>query len=122
MSNATLDQTTEQFESLFFAPARTYATLTLDYTEKLMAAQFEAAKAYSDVGLSQARAALDIKDAEGLRSYVEGQQKVAQDISERLKDDAEKVAALNQEFVQKSQKLAEDNLKAASKSTAKAAK
>ncbi|EPC00993.1 hypothetical protein L861_10500 [Litchfieldella anticariensis FP35 = DSM 16096] len=119
MSNATLDQATQQFESLFFAPARSYAALSLDYTEKLLAAQFDAVKAYSDVSLSQARAALDIKDAEGLRSYVEGQQKAAQDLSERLKDDAEKVVAMNQEFVQKSQKLAEDNLKAASKSTTK---
>lgn len=119
MSNATLDQATQQFESLFFAPARSYAALSLDYTEKLLAAQFDAVKAYSDVSLSQARAALDIKDAEGLRSYVEGQQKVAQDLGERLKDDAEKVVAMNQEFVQKSQKLAEDNLKAASKSTTK---
>lgn len=122
MSNATFDQATQQFESLFFAPARTYAALTLDYTEKLVAAQFDAAKAYSDAGLSQARAVLDVKDAEGLRAYAEGQQKTAKELTERLKNDAEKVVAMNQEFVQQSQKLAEDNLKAASKATAKSAK
>lgn len=122
MSNATFDQATQQFESLFFAPARAYAALTLDYTEKLVAAQFDAAKAYSDAGLSQARAVLDVKDAEGLRAYAEGQQKTAKELTERLKDDAEKVVAMNQEFVQQSQKLAEDNLKAASKATAKSAK
>lgn len=122
MSNATFDQATQQFESLFFAPARAYAALTLDYTEKLVAAQFDAAKTYSDAGLSQARAVLDVKDAEGLRAYAEGQQKTAKELTERLKNDAEKVVAMNQEFVQQSQKLAEDNLKAASKATAKSAK
>lgn len=122
MSNVNFDQANQQFESLFVSPARTYAALTLDYAEKLMSAQYDAAKAYAEVGMSQARAALDIRDAEGLRSYVEGQQKVARDVSERLKNDTEKVVSLNQEFVQQSQKLAEDNLKSVSKTTAKASK
>lgn len=122
MSNATIDQASQQFESVFFGPARAYAALTLDYTEKLLTTQYEAVKAYSDISLNQARAALDIKDAEGLRTYVEGQQKVAKDLSERVKGDAEKVVALNQEFVQKGQKLAEENIQTASKAASKAAK
>lgn len=121
MSNATIDQATQQFESVLFAPARAYAALTIDYTEKLLTTQYEAVKAYSDLSLQQARAILDVKDAEGLRSYVEGQQKVAKELSERAKGDVEKVVALNQEFVQKGQKLAEENLQAASKATSKAA-
>lgn len=123
MTNATIDQATQQVESLFIAPARSYAALTLDYSEKLMATQYDTAKAYAEIGLNQVRAALDIKDAEGLRSYVEGQQQAAKDFSERLKSDTEKVVSLNQEFVQQSQKLAEDNMKSASKATtAKATK
>ncbi|WP_148252934.1 phasin family protein [Aidingimonas lacisalsi] len=122
MSNATIDQATQQFESLFFGPARAYAALTIDYTEKLLSAQYEAAKAYSDIGLGQARAALDVKDAESLRSYVEEQQKVAKDVGERLKSDTEKVVAMNQDFVQQGQKLTEDNVKTASKSASKATK
>ncbi|QJQ95887.1 MULTISPECIES: phasin family protein [Halomonadaceae] len=121
MSNAT-DQATKQFESMFFGPARAYAALSLDYTEKLMATQYEAFKAYTDVSMGQARAMLDIKDAEGLRTYVEGQQKVAKDLSERVKGDAEKVVAINQDFVQKGQKLAEENMKSASVTATKAAK
>ncbi|GHC17496.1 phasin family protein [Aidingimonas halophila] len=122
MSNATFDQATQQFESLFFGPARAYAALTIDYTEKLLSAQYEAAKTYTDIGLSQTRAALDIKDAETLRSYVEEQQKVAKDLGERMKSDAEKVVAMNQDFVQQGQKLTEENVKTASKTASKATK
>jgi phasin family protein len=114
MSNANFDQFTKQFESMFFGPARAYATMSLDYTEKLLAAQYDAAKAYTDLGLNQARAALDVKDPEGLCTYVEGQQKVAKEIGERAKADAEKVVAMNQEVVQQAQKLTEESVKAAS--------
>ncbi|MGB8712982.1 MAG: phasin family protein [Onishia taeanensis] len=120
MSNTNFDQVTQQFESMFFGPARAYAAMTLDYSEKLMAAQFDAAKAYSDLGLSQARAALDVKDAEGLRSYVEGQQKVAKEIGERAKADAEKVVAMNQEVAQQAQKLTEESVSSASKAASSA--
>ncbi|MBB3191359.1 phasin family protein [Halomonas cerina] len=104
-------QLTDQFESMFFGPARAYASLSVDYTEKLVNAQLEAGKAYTDTGLAQLRNLLSVKDAEGLRSYLEGQQKVAKDLTERLKDDAQKVAALQQDFVQQSQKLTEESVK-----------
>ena len=122
MSSTNFDQVTQQFESMFFGPARAYAAMSLDYSEKLMAAQFDAAKAYSDLGISQARAALNVKDAEGLRTYVEGQQKVAKDVGERVKADAEKVVAMNQEVAQQAQKLTEETVKTASKAATTAAK
>ncbi|WP_192036814.1 phasin family protein [Halomonas sp. YLGW01] len=114
MNSINFGKTTEQLESLFFGPARAYAALTLDYSEKLVSAQFDAIKAYSDTSLSQARAAMDIKDAEGLRSYIEDQQKIAKDLGERVKGDAEKVVALNQDFAQQSQQLVESSVKTAS--------
>ncbi len=114
MNSINFGKTTEQLETFFFGPARAYATLSLDYSEKLANAQLDAIKAYSDASLSQARAAMDIKDAEGLRSYIEDQQKVAKDLGERVKGDAEKVVALNQDFAQQSQKLVEGSVKTAS--------
>lgn len=122
MRNADFNQATQQFESLFYGPARAYAALTVDYTEQVLNTQFAFAKAYADASLGQARAMLDVKDPEGFRSYVEGQQKVAKELGERLKDDTEKVVALNQEFVQKSQQLVEDNVKTASKTDKQQAK
>ncbi|MGJ7457067.1 phasin family protein [Halomonas sp. MA07-2] len=102
---------TQQFDALFFGPARAYASLAVDYTEKLAHAQLDATKAYTDTGLAQLRTLMTVKDAEGLKSYMEGQQKVAKDLAERLKGDAEKVVALQQDFAQQSQKLTEENVK-----------
>ncbi|QOR38009.1 phasin family protein [Billgrantia diversa] len=117
MSNAFAFDTkqfdTAQLESVFFAPARAFAALSVDYTEKLVNAQLEAAKAYSDTTLAQLRSLAEVKDAEGLKSYLEGQQAVAKDLTERLKGDAGKVVALQQDFVQQSQKLTENSVKQA---------
>ena len=107
---------TAQIDSLFFAPARAYAALSIDFTEKLVSAQLEASKAYADTNLAQLRRLTEVKDAEGLKSYVEGQQQVAKELTERLKGDAEKVVALQQEFVQESQKLTEGSVKQAQQS------
>ena len=62
---------------------------------------------------------MDVKDAEGLRSYMEGQQKVAKEMAERVKGDADKVVALQQDFIQKSQKLTEENVKQAQETATK---
>ena len=111
---------TQQFDTLLFGPARAYASLAVDYTEKLAHAQLDATKAYTDTGLAQLRTLMTVKDAEGLKSYMEGQQKVAKDLAERLKGDAEKVAALQQDFVQQSQKMTEENVKQAQATATKA--
>lgn len=115
---------TKPFETMLLGPARAYAALSIDYSEKLVGAQLEAVKAYTDTSLAQARKLLEVRDADGLRSYLEGQQQFAKDVTERLKGDAEKAVTLHQDFFQQSQKLAESSLqeaqKAAQSQTAKA--
>lgn len=108
---------TTPFEAMLLGPARAYAALSIDYTEKLLGAQLDSAKAYADTSLAQARGLLDVRDADGLRNYVEGQQQFAKDVTERLKGDAEKVVSLHQDFFQQSQKLAEGSLKQAQQAT-----
>ena len=108
---------TKQIESMFFAPARAFAALSVDFSEKLVNAQLDAGKAYSDTSLAQLRNLMTVKDAEGLRDFMEGQQKVAKDMTERLKGDAEKVVSLQQDFVKDSQKLTEENVKQGQKLT-----
>ncbi|TFH87368.1 phasin family protein [Billgrantia azerbaijanica] len=122
MANFTTEQFTQQFDSLFFGPARAYAALSVEFTEKLVNAQLEATKAYADTGFAQARSLLEVKDADSLRTYLEGQQAVAKQLTERLQGDAEKVVALQQDFVQQSQKLTEANVKQAQETAAKAGK
>lgn len=120
MSDKIPNPINDQVEKLFVGPVRTYAGLTLDHFEKLLATQFEATRAYTEVGLSQVRAALNITDTRGFQAYIEGQQQVAKDLGDRFKGDAEKFAALNQEFVTKAQKLTEDNIKTASRASTQA--
>lgn len=110
-----------QFEDIFFAPARAYTSLTVDFAEKLVHAQLDAVKSYTDTGLAQVRAFAAVKDAEGLRSYMEDQQNVAKELTERLKGDAEKVVALQQDFASESQKLTESSVKKATDTATKAA-
>nr|WP_290694933.1 phasin family protein [Halomonas sp. UBA3074] len=107
------NEMTQQFDNIFMAPARAYMALSVDYTEKMVNAQMDASKAYFDTGVAQMRQMMDVKDAEGLRSYMESQQKVAKDLAERAKGDADKVVSLQQDFIQKSQKITEDNVKQA---------
>ena len=125
MSNETANRMQSQIEDTVTGPARTYASLVLDHFEQLTSLQLETAKAYAETGLQQARAALEVKDSADLKNYVESQQKIAKELSERVKGDAEKVMSLNQAFAQNATKVTQDSArkvsKAAEESTRKAA-
>lgn len=108
MSNETVNQMQSQIEKTAARPARTYASLVLDHFEQLTSLQLETAKACAETSIQQARAALEVKDSADLQGYVEYQQKVAKDLSERVKGDIEKATSLNQAFVQNAQKLTQD--------------
>jgi len=114
MNNELFNQYTKQIETLFMAPARAYATLAVNYTQKLMDAQMDAVRTYSEVGMQQARSAVDIKDADALQQYAAKQQTVAKDLGERVKADGEKVVALNQNFADEARKLVESSAQSAS--------
>ena len=116
------NEMTQQFDNIFMAPARAYMALSVDYTEKMVNAQMDASKAYFDTGVAQMRQMMDVKDAEGLRSYMESQQNNAKDLAERAKGDAHKVGSLQQDFIQKSQKITEDNVKQAQTAASKMTK
>ncbi|MFB9868135.1 phasin family protein [Vreelandella sulfidaeris] len=113
MNTFNTNEMAQQFDNMFMAPARAYMALSIDYSEKMLNAQLDASKAYTDTGIAQMRQIMNVKDAEGLRSYMESQQKVAKDLAERAKGDADKVVSLQQDFIQKSQKITEENVKQA---------
>jgi phasin family protein len=122
MSNETVNQMQSQIENTVAAPARTYASLVLDHVEQLMNLQLEAAKAYTETGVQQARAALDVKNPSDVQAYVENQQKVAKELGERAKGDVEKVTSLNQTFAQNAQKVTQESAKKVSKAAQDGAK
>lgn len=113
MRTLNTNEMTQQFDNMFMAPVRAYMALSIDYSEKMINAQMDASRTYVDTGIAQMRQMMDVKDAEGLRSYMEGQQKVAKELAERAKGDADKAVSLQQDFIQKSQKITEDNVKQA---------
>lgn len=117
----TAENTNQQFESAFVSPMRSYTLAALDYYEKLMGAQIDAARAYSDMTISQARTWLDVKDADSFKKALESQQRAAGDFMERVKGDSEKVSSIGQHFMQESQKMAEENTQKAVDNTQKAA-
>ncbi|WP_386077870.1 phasin family protein [Vreelandella sp. F11] len=122
MRTLNTNEMTQQFDNMFMAPVRAYMALSIDYSEKMINAQMDASKAYVDTGIAQMRQMMDVKDAEGLRSYMEGQQKVAKELAERVKGDTDKVVSLQQDFIQKSQKITEDNVKQAQTAASKMSK
>ncbi len=122
MTNDTFKMMNDQADKLFMGPTRDYAKLAVDYAEKLIDAQMDAAKTYTEIGLKQARAALEVRDPEAFKAYAEEQQKIAKDLTERVKGDAEKVVAMNQDFVNEARKLVETNVKTASETATAAAK
>ncbi|HKJ96040.1 MAG TPA: phasin family protein [Gammaproteobacteria bacterium] len=106
----------------YLTPVREFSSLVVDNVEKLVSFQFEAARAYTDMGLKQVREGLAVKDVDGLQSFVSAQQDTAKSVAEKVQSDVKTVADLNQDFGQKVQKLVEKNVKAFSTDTAGATK
>ncbi|MCS4505461.1 hypothetical protein KBTX_02213 [wastewater metagenome] len=120
MNQLNFDQFNQQIEKNLLTPTRDLTVMALDHFEKLAEVQFEAGKAYTDMGVQQLRALLNVRDQKGVQDYVESQQKLAQSVTDRLKGDAEKVVALNQEFTEKAQKAVQQNVTNATKAAQKA--
>ncbi|MYL23057.1 phasin family protein [Vreelandella massiliensis] len=115
------EKTSQELNTIFVNPMRSYATAALDYYDQVVGAQIDAARAYSDMSVAQMRTWLDVNDADSLKKAVDRQQKTASDMLERFKGDAEKLTTLGQTFMQESQKMAEQNMQNATDATQKAA-
>ncbi|WP_235040200.1 phasin family protein [Vreelandella profundi] len=112
-NKSSTDQAAQQLESVFVSPMRSYTLTALDYYEQLFSAQADAARAYSDMAISQARTWLDVKDTDSFKKALESQQKTASDFMERVKGDTEKVTSISQSFAEDSKKQAEETTKKA---------
>ncbi len=110
MTNETINRINEQFTNTVLGPARSYASIVTNHAQAVTSIQLEAAKAYSELAFRQLRAAADIRDAEGWKSYLSGQSEVAKQVSARVKEDAEKLTSANQAFVQDAQAATEKNV------------
>ncbi|MCS2609811.1 phasin family protein [Halomonas dongshanensis] len=107
--NGSAEKTSQQFDAIFVSPMRSYTRAALDYVDQLTHAQLDAARAYTDMTLTQARTWLDVKDVDSFKRAVESQQKTASNLMERVKGDTEKMSSLSQSFIQDSQKSVEES-------------
>ena len=121
MSNATINQANEQFQSLFGEPARAFAELTVNHMESVVQTQVEASRALSDLSMKQVRSALEVKDPKDVQSFFQGQQEFLKAMSEQVRGDAEKLVELNRKFAEEAQKLGQESTQEASKAATKAA-
>lgn len=95
----------ETIEATVATPSRALATLMVDHFEKLTAIQLETTRVMTDAGMQQLRAAMTITDKEGFQNYVETQTRIAQEVSERLRTDAEAVASLTKKTTDEATKV-----------------
>ncbi|GHE20276.1 phasin family protein [Halomonas urumqiensis] len=110
--NQATERTTEQFDNAVAEPVRAYGALTTDYFEQLFEAQFDAVRSFTDNSLAQSRSWLEVKDADSFRQVVEEQQNLIRDMSERLKEDADKIRSLSEEYLKSTQQLTAGNVQA----------
>ncbi|MCL7940930.1 phasin family protein [Halomonas sp. ATCH28] len=104
-SNQATKQTSEQLENAIVEPVRAYGALTTDYFEQLFSAQFDAVRAFADTSLAQSRSWLEVRDSDSLQQVIEQQQQAVREMSERLKEDTDKIRSLSQEYLKGTQQL-----------------
>ncbi|MBA1146833.1 phasin family protein [Ectothiorhodospiraceae bacterium WFHF3C12] len=93
-------------------PGRKLSALMVDNAEKLVNLHLDAARVYTDIGLSQLRAVLSIHDPESLQQYVANQATVAESVVKRATEDAETVAGIGNDFANDASRIASENVSA----------
>lgn len=101
--------TTAQLTALT-APVKKFNALAVDNLEKLARLQLDTVKSYTDLSLTQLRAALDVSDVQSLQAYVSNQQETAKVVSEKLAKDAAVYGDLAKQFATEVQKLAQEQV------------
>ncbi|WP_024950723.1 phasin family protein [Cobetia crustatorum] len=88
---------TEQARS-FYQPMRKFNALMLDQISKVAEYQMDAAKRYTETGIERARAATEVKDAEGLGEFSNRQLETVTELSQQMMDDSMKLAEMGNEM------------------------
>lgn len=103
-----------QFEN-WTAPARKLNSLIVNHLAKVSEFQLEAAKSYTDLSVEQLRSMTSVSDPKSFQDFVSSQSKVAKTLAERVNRDASTLAGFGKDLTAELQKLAQENVAAASK-------
>ena len=99
------------------APARALNELALAKLERLVELQLDNTRKYTTVALDSMKAAMAVKDAEGVKSYTEQQAEVARKTAETMVEDGKVLVAMGKEYSEEVQSI----LKSSFEKVAKAA-
>lgn len=110
-----ISETNAQLNDAIVEPVREYGVLTTNYFEKLFSVQFDAVRNFSDNSIAQSRSWLEVKDSDSFKQVVEQQQQAVRELAERLKEDADKIRALSEEYMRDTQSLTKDSMQTGSK-------
>ena len=120
MSNEMIDTLNKQFEQVS-VPARKFMELNLAHTEKLVQFQIDASRQYVNLGLDQARSALEISDAEGFKTWLSKQRDVAETVAKRIGEDTRTVVDFGRNYAEEAASLTQEGAKVARKAAPKSA-
>ena len=87
------------------APSKALTSLAIEKTESLMALNMQLMSKYSAMAVANAKAAMEVKDADAAKAYFTKQGDVAKNMMESLVEDGKAVAKIGSEYTAEVQKL-----------------
>ena len=87
-------------------PARDLSKLAIAKLEQLISLQFASLRDYSELNLSQLKAAAEISSPKDLEAFLAVQQEFMKTVSEKMAGDAQAMAAISKDFAEEFQKIA----------------
>ena len=114
---------TEQAKS-FYSPLNKLSALMVENMEKMTEFQLDSIKSYADITMSQMKKAVDVKDADSLRSFSTSQTEAAATVNKKIMEDAKSLSDLANDFKSQVEAIWEESrpaTKSAEKKPTKAA-
>lgn len=103
--NANMTDTYETAAKTAVNAANSAGQLMVKNIEKMIELQMGSAKVYADALLNNTREALQVKDAQSARSYVEKQPEVVRGLVQRMTKDSGEIMELSRAYVDEAQAL-----------------
>ena len=100
-------------------PIQKFNTAVFATAQKLTARQTASLMTYTELALDQLKAASEVKDVEGLQTFLSKQTDVLKEVGERLWADTKAIAEMGIEFVSEAQKISTPEAPVASVKTEK---
>lgn len=75
--------------------------------------QIASLQAYARLGMDNINAGLEVRNADGLKAYIENQKSVAQEVTNRAATDVKAYGELSAKFIEDARALSEESMKVA---------